>query len=145
MRHVGDPGFQTSVGDDMGIHQSTVSNIFATVVDAIFAKADTWIQFPIYPADFQAAKDNLQNISLHFHVQLVHLTAHTCKFSNQVSTEMNICRKGLATLNVQVLCDASKRFTSVSANWPGSVHDSRIWKNSDVGALMANAGTYVGL
>ena len=43
--------------------------------------------------------------------------------------------------NVQATCDASERFTSVSANWPGSVHDSRIWKNSDVGALMANSGT----
>ena len=29
-------------------------------------------------------------ISLHFHAQLVHLTAHMCKFSNQGSTEMNI-------------------------------------------------------
>ena len=34
-----------------------------------------------------------------------------------------------------------KGFTSVSANWPGSVHDSRIWKNSDVGALTANSRT----
>ena len=34
-----------------------------------------------------------------------------------------------------------ERFTSVSANWPGSVYDSRIWKNSDLRALMANSGT----
>ena len=100
----------------MGIHQSTVSRTFATVVWAIFAKADTRIQFPVDPADFQAAKDDWQ-ISSHFHVQLVHLIVHMCKFSNQGSTEMNICRKGLSTLNVQATCDASERFTSVSANW----------------------------
>ena len=29
-------------------------------------------------------------ISLHFHAQLVHLTAHMCKFSNQGSTEITI-------------------------------------------------------
>ena len=52
-----------------------------------------------------------------------------------------ICRKGLATLNVQATCDASERFTSVSANWPGSVHGSRIWQNADLGALMVNSGT----
>ena len=49
-RHVGDPGFLTGVGEDMGIHQK-----------AIVAKADIWIQFPVDPADFQAAKDDCQN------------------------------------------------------------------------------------
>ena len=49
--------------------------------------------------------------------------------------EIDICRKGLATLDVQATCDASERFTSVSANWPGSVRDTRIWKNSDVWEL----------
>jgi hypothetical protein len=52
-----------------------------------------------------------------------------------------ICRKGVATLNVQATCDAAERFTSVSSNWPGSVHNSRIWKNSDVGQFMGNSGT----
>ena len=61
--HFGDPGndFQIDVGEDMGIHQSTLSRTFATVVEAIVAKADTWIQFPVDPADFQAAKDDWQN------------------------------------------------------------------------------------
>ena len=39
--HVGDPDFPTGVGKDMGIHQSTVSKTFATIVEAIIAKADT--------------------------------------------------------------------------------------------------------
>lgn len=41
-----------------------------------------------------------------------------------------ICRKGFASINVQATCDANEVFTSVSAEWPGSVHDSRIWRNS---------------
>ena len=52
-----------------------------------------------------------------------------------------ICRKGLATINIHSTCDASELFTSVSANWPGSAHDSRIWNNTDVGALIANSGS----
>ena len=52
LRHVGDSGFQTGVRKGMGIHQSTVSRTFATVVEAIVAKADTWTQFPVDPADF---------------------------------------------------------------------------------------------
>ena len=54
LRHVGDPGFQTGVGEDMGIHQSTVSGTFVTIVEAIVAKADNWIQFPVDPADFHS-------------------------------------------------------------------------------------------
>ena len=88
LRHVGDPA-NCSVGKDMGIHQSTVYRAFATVVEAIVAKADTWIQFPVDPADFLAGKDDCK-ISLHFHAQLLHLTAHMCRFSNQGSTEINI-------------------------------------------------------
>ena len=88
-RHVGDPGFQTGAGKGMGIHQSTVFRTFATVVEAIVAKADTRIQFPVDPAYFQAAKDDWQN-TFAFHVQVVHLTALMYTFSNQGSTEMNI-------------------------------------------------------
>ena len=61
VRHVGDPGFQTGVGEDMRIHQSTVSRTFTSIVEAIVAKADTWIKFPVDPADFQAAKNYWQH------------------------------------------------------------------------------------
>ncbi|KAG8256247.1 hypothetical protein J6590_072912 [Homalodisca vitripennis] len=43
-----------------------------------------------------------------------------------------INHKGKPTLNEQATCDASEKFTSVDLSWPGSVHDSRIWKTSHV-------------
>ena len=121
LRYLGDPGFQTGVVADMGIHQSTVATTFATEVEANVTKADTWIQFSVDPADFQAAKDDWQNKSAFpcaigaldcTHVQILKQGLHGDEY---------ICRKGLATLNVQATCDASERFSSVSANWPGSV------------------------
>ena len=101
MRHVGDPGFQTGVGEDMGIHQNTVSRTFATVVESIVAKADTWVYFPVDHAIFQTAKDGWQN-----------KFAFPCAIGAQDCTHVQIlgpglhgdeyiCRKGLATLNVQ--------------------------------------------
>lgn len=41
-------------------------------------------------------------------------------------------RKGWCSFNIQATCDASEMFTSVNNRWPGSVHDSRIWRNSNI-------------
>lgn len=47
-----------------------------------------------------------------------------------------INRKGFPSINVQCTVDALERFTSVDAQWPGSVHDSRIFRNSAVKSIM---------
>ncbi|XP_050294311.1 putative nuclease HARBI1 [Anthonomus grandis grandis] len=47
-------------------------------------------------------------------------------------------RKGVCSINVQATCNAREMFTSVDAYWPGSVHDSRIWRNSIVHGIMYN-------
>ena len=87
LRHVGDPGFQIGLGENMGIRLQNI----CYRMEAIVVKADTWIQFPVDPADFQLRlPKTIGKISLHFYAQSVYLTAHMCKFSNQDSTEMNI-------------------------------------------------------
>ena len=40
-------------------------------------------------------------------------------------------------VNVQGICDAHSRFLSVTANNPGSVHDSTMFKNSAIGKKIA--------
>lgn len=41
-------------------------------------------------------------------------------------------RKGLHSINVQVVCDSLGHFTHVYAGQVGSVHDSRVFRNSAV-------------
>jgi hypothetical protein len=43
-----------------------------------------------------------------------------------------INRKGFPSINVQATCNAREIFTSVDCQWPGSVHDNRIFKNSSI-------------
>nr|CAH7757232.1 unnamed protein product [Callosobruchus chinensis] len=40
--------------------------------------------------------------------------------------------KGYHSINVQATCNADEWFTSVDATWPGSIHDSRTWSNSNI-------------
>ncbi|CAB0003864.1 unnamed protein product, partial [Nesidiocoris tenuis] len=46
LRYLADPGFQVGVGEDVGVHQSTVSRTVEFVSNKIVEKADLWIKFP---------------------------------------------------------------------------------------------------
>jgi hypothetical protein len=57
-----------------------------------------------------------------------------------------INRKAYASFNVQATCNSKDEFTSVDARWPGSVHDSRIFRNSDIYQVLKttqNLGHYL--
>lgn len=43
-----------------------------------------------------------------------------------------INRHGNHSINVQAVCDARCIFLDIDCSWPGSVHDSRIFSNSDI-------------
>ncbi|XP_069978023.1 putative nuclease HARBI1 [Penaeus vannamei] len=46
--------------------------------------------------------------------------------------ELYRCRKGYFSINTQGICDADLKFMNTIASWPGTVHNSRIIKNSQV-------------
>ncbi|CAH1957498.1 unnamed protein product [Acanthoscelides obtectus] len=54
-----------------------------------------------------------------------------------------IDRKGKPTSIVQATCDAREMFTSVDVSWPGSMHDSRIWRNSQTRSQLINKANVV--
>ncbi|KAI7799399.1 putative nuclease HARBI1 [Triplophysa rosa] len=45
-------------------------------------------------------------------------------------------RKSIQSINVQIICDAAHIITNVEAKWPGSVHDSRIYRESSLSNRM---------
>ena len=47
---------------------------------------------------------------------------HECYFS----------RKSFYALNVMIVCDDKRRVIYYNAGWPGSTHDNRVWRNSNL-------------
>lgn len=52
--------------------------------------------------------------------------------------EAYINRKKFHSINVQIICDENMVFTNVWAGWPGSAHDSRVLRNSNVYNIATN-------
>ncbi|CAH1985524.1 unnamed protein product [Acanthoscelides obtectus] len=132
LRYVGDPGFQIGIGEAIGVHQSTASRTVSNVITRIVRKSSIWIRFPTTCEDLYNAKNEWQE-KFNFpsaigaidctHIPILNPFIHANKYVN---------RKNFASINVQATCNSNEEFTSVDVSWPGSVHDSRIWKNSDI-------------
>lgn len=62
LRYLADPGFQTGVAEDLGIHQTTVSLTFSHVLQHVTEKAPLWIRFPRNLDELQTAKAKITTI-----------------------------------------------------------------------------------
>ena len=134
LRTCANPGFQVGIGEELGIHRSTVSKTVHEIMNRVAAKCEDWISFPTTPQDIQSAKRKWQGKyafplcigaidCTHVPIQRPPERFHPDEFVN---------RKNFLSFNVQVTVDADELFTSVNAMWPGSVHDSRIFRNSRI-------------
>jgi hypothetical protein len=129
--YVNDPGFQSGVAEDLEVHQTAVSKFIADFATKIVEKASLWIKFPGTQEEFEAAKADWQ-VSYKFscaigalactHIPIRKPSVHGDEYTN---------RKGFPSVNIQATCNSRELFTSVDIFWPGSVHDDRIWRNSD--------------
>lgn len=137
LRYVADPGFQSGIAEEMGIHQTTVSKTVNSVSKKIMEKADLWIKFPSSTHDITVAKNEwLQKCKFPSAIGVIDCTHVRIPKPVRFGDEY-INRKGFASINVQATCNAKEQFTSVEASWPGSVHDNRIWRNSSVRKVLS--------
>ncbi|KAJ8913775.1 hypothetical protein NQ315_002681 [Exocentrus adspersus] len=134
LRFVSDPGFQIGVGKDEGVHRTTVSKTVKIVLTKIMEKSHLWIRFTTNNEAHQQWSSKYQfpcaiGVIDCTHIRITKPSQHGDEYCN---------RKGYCSLNVQATCNANEEFTSIDAQWPGSVHDSRILKRSMVCAQMNN-------
>lgn len=132
LRYLADPGFQSGIAEELGVHRSTVCKTINGVADMIMQKSDTWIRFPSTADDIAAAKiEWLDTYKFPSAIGVLDCTHVRIPKPGDHGDEY-INRKGYPSINVQATCNAKEWFTSIVVDWPGSVHDSKIWKNSTI-------------
>lgn len=139
LRYLADPGFQTGVAHDVGIHQTTVSKTVKNVLSKVIDKKEEWICFPMTSEDIALAKQKWQD-KLGFPSTIGAIDCTHIRIEKPAGNfgDEFVNRKGYASINVQATCNEQYVFTSVDTSWPGSVHDSRIFKNSAIYQLLLN-------
>lgn len=131
LRYLSNPGFQSGVAKETGVHQSTVSNVVWDVLQSIARLSHEWIQFPQEGASANRAKAQFtEAMGFPSAIGAIDCTHVRIEKPSGAAGDEYINRKGFPSINVQATCSEKCVFTSLDASWPGSVHDSRVLKNS---------------
>ncbi|XDV36144.1 hypothetical protein PO909_005988 [Leuciscus waleckii] len=119
LRFFASEAFLYSVGDAEQLNKATICRTIRSVCLAIKALADVFISFP--------GHRRLCDIKEEFY--------RIAGFPNvigAVDCTHFVNRKSFHSINVQMVCNADCVISNVVAKWPGSVHDSRIFRASEI-------------
>ncbi|XP_053967878.1 putative nuclease HARBI1, partial [Anastrepha ludens] len=143
LRFCAAPGFQNGIGEDVGVHQTTVSRVIGEMAQIISGRAHEWIQFPSTDEEIRAAQNQWEAKNrFPFAIGVIDCTHIRIKKPSSQSDEY-ICRKGFHSINVQATCDGNEWFTSLDVSYPGSIHDSRVLRNSSIYTIIGNAQSLI--
>ena len=127
--------FQWMVGRSTGMSQSAVSKVVDGVTQALCKLAKVAITFPTNQQQLTANKLAFHGIAGFPNVVGCIDGTHVRIKAPSEAEEAYVNRKGVHTVNIQAVCDADMKVTNVVAKWPGSAHDSFIWRNSSLQQL----------
>ncbi|XP_071155445.1 putative nuclease HARBI1 [Mytilus edulis] len=132
LRYYASGSFLQVIGDTLGYDKSTVSRAVDDVTNAILARKNDFISFPTSKAD-------IDEVKLGFHEQANFPHVVGCIDGTHVRIQRPtedepayVNRKNFSSINVQAVCNHEGKFTQITADWPGSVHDSHIFKTSSI-------------
>ncbi|CAG2196490.1 HARBI1 [Mytilus edulis] len=132
LRYYAKGDFYSEVGDLHGISKASVSRCITRVSKAIVSEMDN-IKFPSTEAEMNVVKRGFYRIAKVPNV----IGAVDGTLIPIIAPKENepayVCRKGYHSLNIQAVVDHEMRFTNLVAKFPGSVHDSYIFSNSELG------------
>ncbi|XP_030762453.1 putative nuclease HARBI1 [Sitophilus oryzae] len=134
--------FLQSVGDISGVDKSTTSRVITKVTRAIASLSKDFIKMPMGVEDRNSKAQGFYNICRFPRcIGAVDCTHVKIQSPGGANAENYRNRKGFFSFNVQAICDSDLKISNIVCRWPGSTHDSMIFRNSRVKAEFEN-GVY---
>lgn len=129
--------FQIVIGDTFGVHKSTVCNTVHRVTAAI---ANLRPQYVVFPQTAQTRRDVMNQFysasGLPGVIGAIDCTHIPIQSPGGNEAELYRNRKGWFSINTQLISDQRGYVMDVVARWPGSVHDSTIFDNCHIRAVL---------
>jgi len=127
--------FQLVVGDLFDVDKATICRTVHRVTMAIASLREQHVKFP---GTEQEQHDVMQlfyrKSGIPGIVGAIDCTHIAIQSPGTDDAEIYRNRKGVFSVNVQLICDCTGYVSDVVARWPGSVHDSTIFDNSHIRA-----------
>ncbi|KAB0805356.1 hypothetical protein PPYR_02326 [Photinus pyralis] len=126
-------------GDFAGVHKSTASRIVDKVSRAIAQLKPQYINMPESEEDIERTRIGFYEIS-RFPRCIGAIDCSHIKIQSPGGNDAELYRNrnGYFSINIQVVCDASLLIRNIVSRWPGSAHDSHIFRNSRLHARLEN-------
>ncbi|XP_052379176.1 putative nuclease HARBI1 [Oncorhynchus keta] len=124
--------FLYSVGDAEQLNKATICRTIRSVCLAIKALADVFISFPGHRRLCDIKEEFYRIAGFPNVIGAVDCTHIRIKAPSGAHEADFVNRKSFHSINVQMVCNADCVISNVVAKWPGSVHDSRIFRASEI-------------
>lgn len=119
------------LGDRFGVGQTTaikcVDRVSLAIIQNVMPKVLKW-------PNLQEARKIMQGFSVRGLRKVIGAIdgSHISIKAPVKNQENYVNRKGFHSIVLQAVCDHRMKFTDCYVGWPGSVHDSRVYTNSDL-------------
>ncbi|XP_067261212.1 putative nuclease HARBI1 isoform X1 [Chanodichthys erythropterus] len=132
LRFFASGAFLYSVGDAEQLNKATICRTIRSVCLAIKALADVFISFPGHRRLCDMKEEFYRIAGFPNVIGAVDCTHIRIKAPSGAHEANFVTRKSFHNIIVQMVCNADCVISNVVAKWPGSVHDSRIFRASEI-------------
>lgn len=131
LRYFACGSFQIVIGDLFGVHRSTVSRVVDRVSRVVSGQLNNYVRMPSAVEATENAQRFYQMANFPNVFGCIDCT-HVPILTPTVNEAEYVDRRGDHSLNCQLLCGPDLRVYNCVVNWPGSVHDARILRESQL-------------